>query len=128
MTARLKSVLDEALPDMTSLGGDSRYVDRDKLVHLLGGLSSELSRAYWLRMVISAAVMAVLLVAIWRFSDTPLLLAGAAGAIGLALIGALATLQGVSEDMARVRLLLSVAPDLSLEALTEIARCISSGL
>ena len=128
MTARLKSVLDQALPDMTSLGGDSRYVDRDKLVHLLGGLSSELSRAYWQRAAISASVMAVLLIAIWRFSDNPLLLTGATGAIGLALIGALVTLRAVTEDMARVRLLLTVAPDLSLDALTEVARCISSGL
>lgn len=123
---RLKTVLDSVLPELTSLGGGGRYVDRDKLVRLLEILSNELARAYWLRASITFLVVILLLAAVWRYSGDPLLLSVLTGAIAMALAGALAALRAVTEDMARVRLLLTVTPDLSLEALTEVARRISS--
>jgi hypothetical protein len=46
---RLKHALEASLPELTSLGGEGRNVDRDRLEALLRNLAVALDRAYWLR-------------------------------------------------------------------------------
>ena len=123
--SRLKRAIEAALPDVTSLGG-GRNIDRDRLISLLGELTAELGRAYWLRTLVAFIILCLLLVIVSHYGNQPVLLATAMAAMGITLMGALAALKQVSDEMARVRLIRAIAPDLSLEALTEVARRITS--
>lgn len=118
---KLKRALEAALPDVTSLGG-GRTIDRDRLTALLQKLLSDLGRAYWLRAVVAILVFVILLAIISRYGDQPLLLSGAVSGMGITFVGALVALKQVIDEMARVDMILGLAPDLSLEALTEVAR------
>jgi len=118
---RLKHVIEGALPDATNLGG-GRNVDRDRLVNLLAELGDDLGRAYWLRALVALATLCLLFALIWYYSQQPALLAGAMAAIGITLVGAVAALKQVTDELARVHLIRAIAPELSLEALTEVAR------
>jgi hypothetical protein len=119
--SELKRVLEATLPDVTSLGG-GRNVDRDRLIVLLRKLLGDLDHAYWLRSGVALVVLVVLLAIIWRYGEQPMLLSGAVAGMGITLVGALAALRQVIDEMARVDMILGLAPDLSLEALTEVAR------
>jgi hypothetical protein len=123
--SKLKRVLEDALPDATSLGG-GRNVDRDRLVHTLRQLLSELGRAYWMRAGVAVVALAVLLGFFARYSDQPALLVIAVSAMGITFAGALFTLRQVVDEMARVDTILSLAAELSLEALTEVTRQIAA--
>jgi hypothetical protein len=125
---KLKGVLERALPDITSLGGGGRNVDRDLLVDLLRGLGGELSLAYWLRCGVALITLAILILIIGRYGDQPPVIGGAATAMAITLVGALVTLKQVIDEMARVNTILQIAPDLSLEALTEVVRRIVAAL
>lgn len=118
---RLKDVVKATLPDATNLGG-GRNVDRDRLIDVLGDLVSDLSRAYWVRVFVVVCVLGLLIVIVWRFADEPSLLAAAVAATAIALMGAVAALRQVTDEIARVRLVQAIAPELNLEALTELAR------
>jgi hypothetical protein len=118
---KLKRALELALPDVTSLGG-GRTIDRDRLMDLLHKLLSDLGRAYWLRAAVAILVFVILLAIISRYGDQPLLLSGAVSGMGITFVGALVALKQVIDEMARVDMILGLAPDLSLEALTEVAR------
>lgn len=124
----LKLVLAEVLPDITSLGGESRYVDREKLRLLLEGLARELDRSYRARTSLTLLTVALMLVAVARYSDNSILLALVVSVTAIAFAGALATLRLVTEDITRVRLLLKIGPKLSIEALTEVAKRIHADL
>jgi hypothetical protein len=125
---RLKHVLEETLPDVTSLGGGGRNIDRDRLVGLLRNLAGDLGNAYWLRSATALVVLFVLLAVIWRYGDQPMLLGGAAAGMGITFVGALVTLKQVVDEMARVDMILAIAPDLTLETLTEMVRRIAAAL
>lgn len=125
---KLRFVLEAALPDVTSLGGDGRNVDRDRLVNLLQSLAADLSRAYWIRTIVALVVLCVLLAVISRFGDQALLLGSAVAGMGITFMGAVVALKQVTDEMARVNLILAITPELSLEALTEIARKIISSI
>lgn len=118
---KLRDTIKKALPDATNLGG-GRNVDRDRLVQLLSGLSSDLARAYSLRACVAVCVLGLLMAIVWRYADQPLLLAGAMAAMAIALVGAMVALKQVADEIARVRLVQAIAPELHLEALTELAR------
>lgn len=124
---RLKRVLEAALPDATSLGG-GRNVDRDRLVALLRQLLGDLGRAYWLRAGVALMVLVILVATLWRYGDQPALLVGALCGMGLIFVGALFALEQVTDEMARVDMILRLAADLSLEALTEVTRRIAATL
>jgi hypothetical protein len=125
---RLKHVLEETLPDVTSLGGGGRNIDRDRLVGLLRNLAGDLGNAYWLWSATALVVLFVLLAVIWRYGDQPMLLGGAAAGMGITFVGALVTLKQVVDEMARVDMILAIAPDLTLETLTEMVRRIAAAL
>jgi hypothetical protein len=111
-----------ALPDVTSLGGSGRNIDRDRLVNLLHKLAGDLGNAFRLRSGVAVITLSVLLAIIWRYGDQPTLLAGAVAGMGITLVGALAAIKQVTDEMAQVEIILSIVPDLTLEALTEVAR------
>ena len=125
---RLKHVLDASLPELTSLGGDGRNIDRDRLVALLSDLATALDRAYWFRSGIAFIVLGVMVAVIRRYGDQPFLLVGAVSGMTITFVGALAALKQVVDEMARVDLILSIAPELTLEVLTEVARRIATAL
>lgn len=125
---RLKHVLEASLPELTSLGGEGRNIDRDRLETLLRNLAVALDRAYWLRAGTTFLVLCVLVAVIQRYGDQPLLLGGAATGMTITFIGALAALKQVVDEMARVDMILSIAQELSLEALTEVARRVAAAL
>jgi hypothetical protein len=125
---RLKHVLEASLPELTSLGGEGRNIDRDRLETLLRNLAAALDRAYWLRSGTAFLVLCVLVAVIRRYGDQPLLLGGAATGMAITFVGALAALKQVVDEMARVDMILSIAQELSLEALTEVARRIAAVL
>ena len=52
----------------------------------------------------------------------PMLLAGAVTGMGITFVGALFAMKQVVDEMARVEMILTLASDLSLESLTEVAR------
>src|SRR4051812_45649226 len=112
--SKLKSVLEAALPDVTSLGGGCN-VDRDRLVDLLRQLTNDLSFAYRLRSGLAGIVLIIILAIIGRYGDQPAILAGAASGMAITLAGALAALQQVIDEMARVKMILSIAAELTLE-------------
>lgn len=126
--SKLKRVLEATLPDVTSLGGGGRSVDRDLLVGLLRNLGSDLSFAYWLRSGLACAILLILLVIIGRYGNQPAILGGAATAMAITLVGALAALKQVIDEIARVNMILSIVPKLSLEALTEVTRKVVAAL
>src|ERR1044071_2755038 len=106
----LRSTVAAALPDIAALGGGDRTVNRDRLIDLLDGLARELKRAYWIRLVIALCVLAVLAVLMFRVADRPALLASVTGGAGITVGGAVAALKQVTDEMARVRLLLAIVP------------------
>lgn len=122
----LKSVLQQAAPDMTSLGG-GRQVDREQLVELLGGLMRDLGKAYWMRVILVFVVLAVLLGALLRFSDQPAMLGIAGAGMGITFVGALAAVKQVTDELARVGLVLVLAAEVSLDSLNEMMRRIIAG-
>jgi hypothetical protein len=119
---RLKRVLEATLPDITSMGGSGRNVDRDQLVSLLRKLASDLGNAFWLRSGVALVILCLLLAITWRHGDQPMLLAGAVAGMGITFVGALFAMKQVLDEMARVEVILTLASDLSLESLTEVAR------
>jgi hypothetical protein len=118
----LKGELSRLLPDVTSLGDEGRNIDRERLVRVLDGLSSDLNRGYWIRIVDGAIVLVVLLVLAGQFAAQPAVLTGLASAMGVTVAGTFALLKQVTDEMPRVRLLLAIVPEISLEELTEMAR------
>jgi hypothetical protein len=124
----LKSAIATVLPDYTNLGEGGRTLDRERLIKLLDGLSSDLTRAYWIRLAVGFAVFVFLLVLTARMANQPTVLASLMVGMGITVGGAIAALKQVTDEMARVRLLLAIAPELTLEALTEIASKIANSL
>jgi hypothetical protein len=119
---RVGPAIRELLPDPRSLGGEGRNIDRSRLVTVLEKLAGELHRAYWARVGL-VVLIAILLAALsLRFAATPFILHGLYGGVAITFCGAIVTLKQVSDEMARVRLLLGLAGEVSLESLTEIAR------
>jgi hypothetical protein len=125
--SKLKRALKSALPDATSLGG-GRNIDRDRLVGLLRELLGDLGRAFLLRAGVALLVLLVLLAIIWRYGDQPALLTGAVCGMGIIFVAALVALKQVTDEMARVDIILCLAADLNLEALTEVTRRIAAAL
>ena len=64
----LKGELSRLLPDVTSLGDEGRNIDRERLVRVLDGLSGDLNKGYWIRIVAGAIVLIVLLVLVGQFA------------------------------------------------------------
>lgn len=118
----LQKVLRSQLPDITDLGPGRRPVDRDRLIAALELLTRDLQYAYWLRLAVAVCVLMTLIVLMFRVADEPALLASVTAGTGITLGGVLVALRQVTEEMARVRMLLAIAPEISIEALTEIAR------
>ena len=125
---KLKRALETTLPDVTSLGGGSRYVDRDTLVELLRKLKNDLNLAYWLRCVLACAILLLLFGITVRYSNQITVLAGAATGMAITLVGALAAVKQVVDEMARIDMILKIAAELSLEALTEVIRKVAAAL
>ncbi len=124
----LQSGIAAALPDITALGGENRTVNRDRLIGLLDDLAGDLRRAYWVRLIIAVCVFVVLAILMFRVASQPALLATVTAGVGITIGGAVAALKQVTDEMARIRLLLAIAPELTLEALTEMARTIVAKL
>ncbi|MGJ4887245.1 hypothetical protein ACQR1Y_03600 [Bradyrhizobium sp. HKCCYLRH3099] len=124
----LKTALPNAFPDIRKLSGEGRTIDRDRLMLVLDGLARNLKRAYWIRLSIGALVFALLLFLVFKnYGDTRVLTATIA-ATGVTVGGTITALRQVTEEMARVGLLLAIAPELSVEALTELANTIAAKL
>src|SRR5438309_11961138 len=100
--SKLKTVLQSSLPDVTSLGGGGRNVNREQLVGLLGDLAGDLGRAYWIRTIVTFLILAMLMIAIWRYGGEPTILSSAGAGIGVTFVGALAALKQVTDELARV--------------------------
>ncbi len=118
----LKASLASVLPDATNLGGESRNVDRERLLGVLAALARDLTRAYWVRAVLILLISAVLVALAWRLFEQSVVLLAISAAIAIVLAGGSTALRQVTDELARTRMLLDLAPDLSREALTEMVR------
>lgn len=118
----LKSTLIAVLPDPTSLGGDNRNVDRTGLVAALEGLARELHNSIWLRFAVMIVVVCVSAITLFKYGNHPTLSLGIWLGMAVLLLMLLTHLREITDELARVRLLLTVAQDVSLESLTEISR------
>ena len=123
---RLSHTLQSVLPDVTSLGGDSSAVDRDKLRHILQALAGDLSRTLALRAVLALLLVGLLALSAWQFASQPHLIVGTSLGAAVVALGAAAALRQVTDELARVRMLLAIAPDLTRESLTEVTRWMAS--
>jgi hypothetical protein len=124
----LKVALPAAFPNLSGLSGEGRTIDRQRLTQVLDGLAANLKRAYWMRLLIGTAIFLVLLFLIFANFGDPTVLAAAIAATGVTVGGTIAALKQVTDEMARVGLLLAIAPEVSVEALTEIAKTIAAKL
>lgn len=117
----LKDALHAALPDATALGGGSG-IDRERLLSVLAELSTLLTRAVWLRALVALLVLMLLLALAWRFAGHPTLLLGTLAVAFIVLMAALVAVKQVTDEIARLELVRSIASTVSVESLTEIAR------
>jgi hypothetical protein len=124
----LKTELPRAFPAITNLSGEGRTINRDRLAEVLDGLAANLKRAYWIRLSAGVAVFVVLIFFMFRYADNPTGMAAIITATGVTIGGTMAVLKQVTDEMARVGLLLAIAPEVSLEALTEMAKTIATKL
>jgi hypothetical protein len=123
----LKTVLTRILPDPTLLGGQ-QGLDRTRLIAELGRLAVELRRGCQMRLYAVAAAIAAFIGAGLYVSDQPTLFAPLVAVAGTFSAGAMALLRHLNDELARVSMLLSIAPELTLEALTEIAEKLEAKL
>jgi len=124
----LQSEIRAVLPDITNLDGEGRTINRERLILVLDGLARNLRVAYWIRLVVALCVLVVLSILIFRAADQPPLLAALVAAVGITVGGAIAALKQVTDEMSRVGLLLAIAPEVTLESLTEMAKTIAAKL
>src|SRR5262245_7908830 len=96
----LREALKSVLPDPTSLGGDGRNIDRAKLSGVLQDLASSLTRALALRVVLAGAIVVVLALIAWHFSNEVGALVGATASIVIVVAGAGAALRAVTDELA----------------------------
>lgn len=120
-------VLAEAVPDAGLLGGEVG-LDRKRLIAELAGLATDLRRGYWLRIATVGLVVAGLTGVALRMLDGPLLVASVLTAVSLAWGGSATLLGRINDELAQVRMLLAIAPELTIEALGEIAQKASATL
>lgn len=125
---RLASAIVTAFPDITNLSGEGHTIDRDRLSGVLSGLATDLARAYWVRLAAATFLLLALLTLMFWKADSPTAFATISAALGITAAGSVAALKQVTDEMARVRLLLALAPELTREALTEMAQLISKAL
>jgi hypothetical protein len=124
----LQSEIKPLLPDVTSMGGDDHTINRERLILVLDGLARNLRMAYWIRLAVALGILLVLAVLVFRESDQPSVLAAVVAAVGITIGGAIAALKQVTDEMSRVGLLLAIAPEVTIEALTEMAKTIVTKL
>ncbi|MCA1472775.1 hypothetical protein I6F09_33530 [Bradyrhizobium sp. IC3195] len=124
----LKATLPDAFPNLRNLSGAGRTIDRDRLALVLDGLAANLKRAYWIRLLVGTAIFLVLFIVMIRYSSEPTVLAATVAATGATVGGTIRALKQVTEEMARVGLLLAITPEVSIEALTEIAKTVVAKL
>jgi len=122
----LKSVLADALPDAGLLGGEYG-LDRKRLIAELASLADDLRRGYWFRVCGVATVVAGIVGIAVSMNEIPVLVTAFAAA-AVCLFGATTMLKGITDELARVRMLLTIAPELTIEALGEIAEKASASL
>lgn len=126
--ATLKNVLRDWLPDGAKLGDATSSRMRDDLAKRLEVLAADLTRVYWLRIGLAVAVLVVLIaLAIWCRAQ-PALLTALFGAMGLTVAGGFSLLKDTTDELARARLLLAIAPELPLEELIDLVRKLSQKL
>jgi hypothetical protein len=128
MMKTLRTEIPKAFPAITDLSGEGRTVDRDRLVNVLDGLAANLKRAYWIRLSIGIIIFVVLIFFMFRYANNPSGMAAVVAATGITIGGTIAAIKQVTDEMARVGLLLAIAPEMTLEALTEMAKSIATKL
>jgi hypothetical protein len=116
--SELKEVLRRNFEGPRKLGAG----DEKPLVSDLGRLERDLQRTWWVRIAMIAAVFVVELILFVIYRENTAAVAALFAAAGITIGGAITSVQGVTQEMTRVRLLLSVVPSLSPETLQELAR------
>lgn len=101
-----------------TFGGEP--IDRRALRAAVGALAADLRRLFWMRAVMIAIVFAVQIVIGALYFQSPIVLTGIAGALGLTVAGAIKAMRGVSQEMAEVNLLVLLAGELDAAALERI--------
>jgi hypothetical protein len=96
--------------------------NENALVVDLSRLERDLERTWWVRVAMIAMVFVVELVLFVVYRENTTAVAALFAAAGVTIGGAITAMQGVTQEMTRVRLLLSVVPSLSPETLDELAR------
>jgi hypothetical protein len=124
----LKTELPAAFPAIADLDGEGRTINRDRLAEVLDGLAANLKRAYWIRLSVGIVVFIVLIFLMFKYADNPTGMAAVLTATGVSIGGVIAALKQVTDEMARVGLLLAIAPEMNLEALTEMAKTVATKL
>jgi hypothetical protein len=122
----LRSEIKSAFPDITDLSGEGHTINRDRLIVVLNGLARNLRLAYWIRIIVALCIFVILIVLMFRVADQPTLLASVIAGAGITVGGTVAALKQVTDEMARVGLLLAMVPELTLESLTEMAKTIGT--
>jgi hypothetical protein len=121
----LQSEIRSAFPDITNLSGEGRTIDRDRLTTVLDGLARNLRIAYWVRLMVALCVFVVLLILMFHIAGQPALFASVIAGTGITIGGTVAALKQVTDEMARIGLLLAMVPEVTVEALTEMAKTIA---
>lgn len=100
---------------------DTHKVNRKKLEINLRGAQKDLRFAWRIRLVISIVVFLILLAFVILYRNDVAKLNALMGAMGVGLIGAYRWIETTTKEMARVTLLLAITPELSEDALKELA-------
>lgn len=116
--SELVSVLSRHFGGPRKLGDASS----DALIADMRDLADDLNRTWWVRasMIIGVFIIELILFVIYHENAT--VVAGLFAAAGLTIGGAVSAMQTVTQEMARVRMLISVLPSLTPETLEELAR------
>jgi hypothetical protein len=107
-----------------TLGGEGRIRDPDALRRELKKLLTHLRAMFWVAAAMIVAVFVVELAVGVTHLESPAILAGVAGAMGLTVAGAIEAMRRVAREMAQVNLLVILSAELDSEALAPIVNAL----
>jgi hypothetical protein len=113
----LDDVLQDHVVPPSALGGEGTIRDPGALRAELKNLLAHLRAMFWTAAAMIAVVFVVELVVGATHLDSPTVLSGVAGAVGLTAAGAIGAMQRVAREMAQVNLMVILCGELDGDAL-----------
>lgn len=106
----------------------SKTVDREALRADLLALQSHVRRILWIAVGMTLTLFLFELVVAARYVESPGVLAGIAGAVGLTLAGGIESMRRLATEMARVNLLVGLSGALTAEHLSSLVNTLAVSL